>query len=302
MKKIIVFSFSFMLILFLPLQNGVCEMPQWDSACSFLYGINIRKIDGTALPPAPLEVSDLENGLTVEISNGSPLPDRYMLLCVSNGHLLPFTINGDTQNFFTNDIDGSETQIQKIYLGEFPIIDSTIQYLHIVVIGCQKQLSPKTTEFYSDFFVAVTLSFTVETLPTYSLTVEPFVYELNKYDVNVANGINCVVDFVQSDTQFSSSLSLMTIQSTISYDTAIAAAVNGFNQLMQLVVVIDSIPITSMDSTIPCLNAPEGKLVLSPIDTASLSPGDHTLFAIAIPLLNHWQYSTSTPFTVIHIQ
>lgn len=270
------------------------EMPKWAENIDYLYGMFITDIDGEVLPPAPIDVSSIRNGICIEIINGMPYADKFMLVAVLDGHIQPFYIDDIKYEYFTDNIDANEHMFIRATFQDFHLADTGVHYLHILCVGLLDKLPADEHDPVADYSVSVTLPFITDEeantsidfmlpdvpLPKKIIDENTDHYcRLNFFDRMEEDGIY-YPDFVQKITTDEAKFTL------------IAA---GDFQLMQAIIFYDDKLYIGNDGALPCFwvtkdNGCKWEYTIQ-VDT----DGPHQTFAIALPLFDKGILISSTP-------
>lgn len=270
------------------------EMPEWTEQTDYLYGMFITDIDGEVLPPAPIDVSVIRGGISIEIINGMPYADKFVLLAVLDGHIQPFYIDDVGYDYFIYNIGANEHAFVRVTFQDLHLADTGVHYLHILCVGLLDKLPADEYDPIADYSISVTLPFVTDEEANTSIDFMRPDVPLPKKIIDENTDHYCRLNFF--DRMEEDGIYYPDFVQKISGDeaefTLIAA---GDFQLMQVIIFYDDKPYIGNDGALPCFwvtkdNGCKWGYTL-PVDT----DGPHQTFAITLPLFNTCGSISSTP-------
>lgn len=115
---------------------------QAEIAIDFSYQIMVRSFEGDGLPIPSISIDIINKGLEVQVTNDLAESDRFMLLFIANGNIIPYSASTNSFNTEFAEINhfvigANEEKKVKINFFqkalEHAILEDT--YLHVILIG-----------------------------------------------------------------------------------------------------------------------------------------------------------------------
>lgn len=270
------------------------EMPQWTEQTEYLYGMFITGIDGEMLPPSPMDISVIRDGISIEIINGMPYADRFVLLAVLDGHIQPFYIDDVGYDYFTYNIDANEHAIIRAIFQDLYLADIGVHYLHILCVGLLDRMPVDEYDPIADYLISVTLPFTTDEEPNTSIEFTAPELVLPEKITGDLDDHYCRFNFfdrMDEDGIYYPHF----VQKISDEEVKFTLTAAGDCQLMQVIIFHDEKPYTGEDGALPCFWVTGDKgwkwEYALPVD----AEGTHQTFAIALPLFNTGGLISSTP-------
>ena len=270
------------------------EMPQWTEQTEYLYGMFITGIDGEPLPPSPLDSSVIRNGIRMEIINGMPYPDRFVLLAVLNGHIQPFYIDDVRYDYCISDIGANAHAIINATFQELYLADTGVHYLHILCVGLLDKLPADEHDPVADYSISITLPFATDEEANTSIDFMQPDVPLPKKIVDENTDHYCRLNFldrIEEDGIYYPDF-VQEISDGEAEFTLIAA---GDFQLMQAIIFYDDKPCIGNDGALPCFWVTEDNGCKWEYTLHADTDGPHQTFAIALPLFDKSGLISATP-------
>ena len=270
------------------------EMPEWTEQTDYLYGLYITDMEGGALPPAPMDVSVLENGIRIEIINGMPYADRFSLVAILNGHVQPFYIEGEPVDYLTSEIEGDGHLFFDVAFRDFYVSDVGVQYLHLLCVGILDRVPKSEWDAISNYSVAVTLPFQTQEAANVAIPFQSPQMTLPEEVTKNYCDYYCMLDFYDR-IEGNSIYFPPCIQETEDNSAEFTLIATGDCQMMQVVTFFDGAPCANEDRTIPCFWLARGNAWQFSFSLPAQGEGSHQAFAVALPLFGTSGVIPATP-------
>lgn len=286
MQMNIIKTFVLMLYTLVVLQvSCYASMMEWTDNMTFLYGMNIYDVNGSYLPDTMFSINYLREGLTIEVTNGMPYSDQFMLLFLLNGHLQPYYIDDIKSEYGYYEIDASSTIEIKVWFNEVFIVDSDVQYLHVITIGLLNQIPENQYDSLDGYSNMCTLPF--YTHEPANTTIDILTSNIKMSDsikdsIGITSNMICFYDYIGTNCIYYPPYVHGTIDS--SYETNILCT--GDDQVLSILVIVDNIPCVRNDLSTLCYRAEYGYAYDYNISFNGIGKGIHQIYAISCPVFD----------------
>lgn len=270
-------------------------MPMCSDTTEFLCGIQLYYEDGDILESTEVDEDQLSEGFVARIMNGLSVGDKYVVFCVQNGYLQPFTIDGEYSRYKYVYIDGGEYLDLNISFSDMYISEADTQYLHLIVVGLCDAMPQDADDYIGGGNFA-------------SLTFKYEADSESNIDVELAAS-----DFVMNDEQTEQYYEGLYWYEEIMEDgftdmsSHYAEVDDEFKQGMvgisstanQIIVFVDNVPYVGDDDSLECYIGEEGVAYLTECHIDDIEEGLHKVYVMQMPIYDESYYGSITEMITI---
>lgn len=134
MKRFLSLLAAISIFIFSSKQHLACA--EKEETTNFACAMQALESDNTRLPSAPVPIRNLEDGFNLYVANRTTEADRYMFLCVVNGKLLPFSLDG--KNYTTTyefEIGADEEILLPLKIRFSHLLHDDGNMLYLMIVG-----------------------------------------------------------------------------------------------------------------------------------------------------------------------